>query len=187
MSIDLDELVERAKEGTVGKQEIAEVVRELASTEDESRAYRLLYVVGRSSATEHEDLVAGFLRGDDAELAKLALQTLCTFWGLTESYLDFVRAFLDGVSWDYSGDVQLIAASAAGEHLRDHTDTGLLARLVELAYPENDNPVLRRVALEALARGLGDPDRETLRAGGEDRDGWAARVLARAEDRLAAE
>jgi hypothetical protein len=187
MNTDLDELVGRAKQGLVRKQEIADVARELAATEDESRAYDLLYVIGRSSATEHEELVAGFLRAGDPELAKLALQTLCTFWGLTESYLDSVRTFLDGVSWDPSGDVRLIASSAAGEYLRDHADTGLLARLVELAQPGNDDPVQRRTALEALARALGDPLGESLRAGGEKREEWSARVLARAEERFAAE
>ncbi|PSL51424.1 hypothetical protein B0I31_12153 [Saccharothrix carnea] len=187
MRTDLDELVNRAKEGRVDKREVAELARELASTEDESRAYRLLYVIGRSSATEHEELVSGFLRGDDAELAKLALQILCTHWGLTESYLDSVRTFLDGVPWDPSGDTRLIATSAAGEHLRDHTDTGLLARLIELAQPDDDDPVQRRVALEALARALGDPEAETLRAGDDNREDWATRVLTRAEDRLATE
>lgn len=184
--MDLDELVDRAKQGLVRRSELAEVAAQLRYTEDETRAYRLLYVLARSTATEHEELVASFLSAGDPELARLALQTLCTFWGRTESYVDFVRAFLAGVSWD-SGDVRQIAISVAGEHLRTHTDTGMLARLLELAYQENHDEVERRVALEALATALGDPVAETLRAGGDDRAGWTARVLARAEERLAAE
>ncbi|MGY6653689.1 hypothetical protein ACXIZN_16095 [Amycolatopsis sp. TRM77291] len=187
MSIDLDDLVDRAKLGLLHKREIAEVVRELQSTDDEERTYRLLYIVGRSSATEHEDLVASFLTGGDPELARLALQTLCTFWGLTETYLDSIRIFLRGVSWDHIGEVRHVAASIAGEYLRDHADTGLLTRLIELAHPGNDDPVERRIVLEALARALGDPIQETLRAGGKDRESWSAQVLTRAENRLATE
>ena len=185
--MNLDELVDRAKQGLVRRQELAEVAASLRATEDEEQAYGLLYVLGRSSATEYEELVAGFLRSGDAELTKLALQTLCTFWGLTESYVDDVRTFLDGVEWDPLGDVRQIAISAAGDYLRTHTDTGMFARLLELAYPDNTDEVERRIALEALATALGDPVAETLKAGGDDRAGWSARVLSRAEDRLAAE
>ncbi len=185
--MNLDELVDRAKQGQVRKQEITEVAALLRTTEDEEQAYGLLYVLGRSSATEYEELVASFLRSGDPELAKLALQTLCTFWGLTESYVDEVRTFLDGVEWDLLGEIRLIAISAAGDYLRTHTDTAMFARLLELAYPDNTDEVERRVALEALATALGDPVAETLKAGGDDPESWTARVLVRAEDRLAAE
>lgn len=187
IKIDLDELVDQAKQGLVSRQQLAEVAALLRSTVDETRTYRLLYVLSRSRATEHEELVAGFLRSGEPELARLALQTLCTFWGLAESYMDELRAFLDGVDWDSWGDVRQIAISAAGDHLRTHTDTAMFARLLELAYPDNTDEVERRVALEALATALGDPVAETLKAGGDDREGWTARVLSRAEDRLAAE
>jgi len=185
--MDLEDLVDRAKQGLVRPSEITEVAAALTSLPDDSEdGYSLLYVLGRSEATQYEELVAGFLRSGDPNLARLALQILCMFWDLTESYVDDLRAFLDGVEWDDDGWVQQIAVSAAGQYLRTHTDTAMLARLLELAEPDND-VLERRWALEALAVALGDPLAETLTAGGNDRAGWTARVLSRAEDRLAAE
>jgi len=184
--LDVDDLVDRAKQGRVSDRELTEVAAALRACEAGSEAYSLLYVLGRSEATGYEELVAGFLRSGDPELARLALQVLCTFWGLTESYVDEVRRFLGDVDWDADGWVRQIAISVAGAHLRAHTDTGMLARLLELAATGN-GAVERRIALEALSTALGDPVAETLTAGGDDRAAWTARVRARAEDRLAAE
>lgn len=184
--MNLADLVDRSKQGLVRKQELEEVAEALSSLPEGSEdGYSLLYVLGRSEAFQYEKLIAGFLRSGDTNLARLALQILCTFWDTAESYADEMRAFLDGVEWD-DGWVQQAAVSAAGEYLRTHTDTGMLARLLEFAEPDNDW-LDRRVALEALAVALRDPVAETLTAGGDDRAGWTARVLSRAEDRLAAE
>jgi hypothetical protein len=183
--MDLDDLVDRAKQGAVLPDEVAAVAAALKSASDEK--YRLLYVLGRCGATEHEELVAGFLDGDDGELAGLALRILAQ-WGRTGSYLGHVRAFVNGLEWDDFGDARMIAVSVAGEHLRTHTDSSLLTALLSLSRAEDDgDEVIRRVALEALAVALGDPVAETLRAGGSERDAWTARVLARAEERLAGE
>jgi hypothetical protein len=92
----------------------------LARDAPRSDLYRLLYVLARSKATQYEPLVAGFLgHREDPDVARLALQTLCTFWGLTERYKGQVHAFLEGVEWDYFGDVRQVAMAAAGEYLRD--------------------------------------------------------------------
>lgn len=113
--MNVDDLVARSKQGHVTESEIEAVARLLSSRRDHERAYSLLYVLARSFATEHEELVAGFLdHRDDPTLARLALQTLCSSWELGEKYADEMRRFIDGVPWDHLGDVRPVAISAAG-------------------------------------------------------------------------
>ena len=185
---DVDDLVARAKEGLVTKAEISEVARLLEDRVDDEHAYRLLYVIGRSRATEHEELVAGFLDEEEQpSVAALALQVLCSFWNLTDRYAEQVRCFVEGVDWDFLGEVRLIAISAAGEYLAVRPHCPILRGLLALCVADDESQTERRVALEAVARALGDPVGETLRAGGARREAWAQDVLARGQARLALE
>ncbi|WP_447003667.1 hypothetical protein ACRAKI_29015 [Saccharothrix isguenensis] len=176
--MDVDDLVRRCKDGRVARSDIADVARLLSSRRDDERAYQLLHVLARSSATEYEELAAIFLDfPENPMVSRLALQALCTFWGLTGKYVDEVRRFVDRVPRDCLGDVRQGAISAAGEHLPAHTDCALLKGLLAIGRVEDPTSVERRVALEALARALGEPLSDTLRAGGANREQWAADVL----------
>jgi hypothetical protein len=186
--MDISGLVTRAKEGLVTKAEIAEVARLLVDRADDEHTYSLLYVIGRTRATEYEELVAGFLDEEEhPSVAALALQVLCTFWNLTDRYAEQVRRFLEGVEWDFFGEVRLIAISAAGRYLAVRTHCPILRGLLALCAADDESWVERRVALEAVASALGDPVGETLRAGGARRETWAQDVLARGQARLALE
>lgn len=183
----LDDLVYRAKEGRVTKAEVAEVARLLPVTKDGERAYKLLYVIARTSATEYERLVASYLDYEqNPMLARLALQTLCRFWNFTDRYVDQLERFLGDVEWDFMGDVRLIAISASGEYLRDNVHCGLLRRLLEISE-QSDSTAQLMNAIESIARALGDPMQEVLSAGGVGWEGWSAAVRERGRARLAAE
>lgn len=188
--LDPDDLVTRAKEGRVASAEVAEVVKILTARRGGADTYDLLYVIGRSGVVSEEALVAGFLEyREDPMVARLALQTLCTFWGQTQRYLGEVERFLDGVEWDVMGDVREVAISAAGDHLGEHRHCGLLTRLLALADPASASAVERRIAVEALAHAVGEPLVSAINAdkGNVTWEQWAEEVTARAQQRLAAD
>jgi hypothetical protein len=186
--LNLDDLVRRSKEGTVTSKEIDRVVKILSADEGGDGTYRLLYVIGRSVALSHEKLVASFLEyRKEPFVARLALQILCSFWDLTDRYVDQVERFLKGVEWDDEGDVRQIAITSAGEFLRDRRHCELLKTLLVLGSPENENALERRIAVEAIARALGEPLGETINADKGDIpwETWAQSITARGAARLA--
>jgi hypothetical protein len=125
--------------------------------------YKLLYVLSRSRAVRHEQVVASFLDyANDPMVVRLALQTLCTFWGETARYLNDVCRFAAGVEWDYFGDVRQVALSAAGEYLRIQQNCELFRIVYDACINSSIGDVEERVALEALARALGRPLADSL-------------------------
>ena len=114
----------------------------LSSGQGGSDTSQLLYVLARSGARSYEDLVASFVEcREDPMVARLALQTLCTFWGLTGRYRDTVARFLKGVEWDYLGDVRQVAITAAGEFLAENQDCDFLDQLLRLSDSVNEEEV----------------------------------------------
>ncbi|ADB30583.1 hypothetical protein Kfla_1482 [Kribbella flavida DSM 17836] len=156
-------LVERAKEGRLSTADVDAVAERLRRGAVDESTYDLLYVVSRARATRHQELVASFLDcADDPMLARLALQTLCSFWGLSAQYLDFIKRFVAGVDWDHFEDVRQVALSAAGEYLRENTDCELFRGVHGACVDSSSGSVGQRIALEALARALGKPMAESL-------------------------
>lgn len=154
-------LLERAKQGKLSRQEIDEVAAELQKENPSVDSYTLLHILGRSGATSYSWLIEKFLnQEDDPFLARLALQSLCTYWGMTISYLDVVARFVDGVSWDSSSDCQRAALSIAGEYLRNNTDKNLLQKLLEILEDEDEDRLVREVAFSAIARAMGKAYRD---------------------------
>lgn len=188
--LDIGDLVERSKSGTVTDAEIDSAAALLASGHKSLDLYGLLYVIARTNARRHEGLVARCLENrDEPMVARLALQTLCTFWGVTSQYLDDLRRFLVGVEWDAFGDLRQVAITAAGEYLAEGKDCSLLSELLNLSRPENDEALERRIATEALARAIGQPLRETIDSnkGATSWDAWALDVRKRGALRIASE
>jgi hypothetical protein len=173
------DLVNRSKEGTVTPVELAEVAALLSAGVGGENTYQLLYVLGRSGATSYEPLVASFLdHRDNPMVARLALQTLTSFWSLGDRYTADLERFLDGADWDEFGEVRGIAISATGGYLATNVNCGLLDRLLRLAAPTHPESQERRIAVRALATALGDPLNAPVDAGA---------VLERARQRYEAE
>jgi hypothetical protein len=188
--LDLDDLVRRAKEGTVTRKEIDWVGAILSAGRGGDDTYRLLYVIGESGALSYEQLVASFLEyRKNPFVARLALEILCNFWHLTDRYVDQVERFLKRVEWDHQGDVRQIAITSAGEFLRARRHCELLKGLLALGSPRNEDALERRIAVEAIARALGEPLGETINADKGDTpwETWAQNITTRGAARLAEE
>jgi hypothetical protein len=150
------QLLAKAKVGLISPKEIAEVARELVGNSRESDPYTLIHILGVSGATEYEPLVARFLNASfDPMLARIALQVLCSHWGMASRYRDQVEKFVRGVEWDIDADVRIVALSAAGELLRERLGKSLLRLLVEIFTSSAERHIVRQAAYFALARAHG--------------------------------
>jgi len=154
--VDYDELLDRAKWGKVSPQELARVADELANSQSSADRYTLLLILGKAQDHSHRELVESFLKcREDPMLARLALQILCEFWGLTEEYLAELVEFVHGVPWDVEDDVRLVAISIAGEYLRTHGDNDTLMALLHIFDSRGAQKIVREVAYRAIARSMG--------------------------------
>lgn len=151
-----DELLERAKQGHLSSHEVSEVAAELAGGAPATDRYTLLHILGRSGDTAYRPLVESFLICKaDPMLSRLALQILCDYWGYSELYLERVREFVNGVSWDTEEDVRQIAIAIVGEYLRAHSEPALLRELLTIFENEGESQSMREAAYFALSRATG--------------------------------
>lgn len=119
--------------------------------------YTLLLIVGRDpNGIQYRSLVEKFLDyPKEPMLSRLALKTVCNYWGLTKNYLGTVKSFVKGVSWDDSEDIRLVAISTSGEYLRETIDKELLQQILEVYENLHESPLVRSSAFEALLRTIG--------------------------------
>jgi hypothetical protein len=181
------ELLDKAKDGQLSASELDQVVAAIKDPKVVGDRYTLLNIIGHSADTSYEDLVASYLDcADDPMLARLALQILCSFWGKTPAYLDYVRRFMRGVNWDAEDDVRQIAISIAGEYVRKTWDEDLFQELLDIATNETNLPWIRQFAIEALARAMGDEWADIPRVSTENNpnDEWHRETLGRAFQRF---
>jgi hypothetical protein len=181
------DLLDLAKQRHLPASDLERVVAELADPARTANRYTLLHIVGKGGGPRFRTLVEAYLDSpEDPMLARLALQILCRFWGLTADYLVDLRRFLKGVDWDDEQDVRLIAASVAGEYLERHDDAELAHELLRLSADGDGNRVLRDSAVRGLARAIGTapsdmpPASRMLPTDGD----WERDVLARARERF---
>lgn len=182
---ELIDLMRRVKINSLTRSEIDQVADRLVNDQGDDDAYSLLYIVGRSGGLWHEKLVASYLENpDDPMLTRLALQILCSFWKLSEKYVEYIDRFLTGVPWDADDEIRLMAISVSGGFLRDHNHLGIRTKLLSLLRDEHESGLVRESALEALARSLGRDWKEIIGNLTADVDSkWARSVIAQIEAR----
>jgi hypothetical protein len=150
------ELLDRAKGGQLSREELDGVAAALLSHETTRDAYTLIHILGRGGATWHEELVAGFLNSPhDPMLARIALQVLCSHWGLAKSYRDSLATFALRVPWDTDDDVRLVGLSQSGELIRTSPDAALTRILLDTFRDPSEEDIVRDAAYSALARASG--------------------------------
>lgn len=119
--------------------------------------YTLLHVLGLGGPDErHRAILEEAMRSGQAPmLARLALQSLCRYWGEGARYKKDLVTFVRGVDWDEDAEVRLAALAAAGELVRESHDRELTTLLLEM-FDDSDLPtIIRESAYLALGRGVG--------------------------------
>jgi len=153
VSRELDDLVQRVKAGTAAPDEVDAVARRLLHLDTFEDAHDLLAVLMFAEDPRHRAAVERYLDfRDDLQLARFALSTLCTYWGLTAEYVEWVVWYGRGVHWDfhYYPVVRGLAFSIAGWHLRETRCRPLLEMLVTVAADESEQLVNVSKAASAL-------------------------------------
>src|SRR5260370_5921913 len=91
---------------------------------------------------------------DRCDAPALAHDALWALWrcGLQAKYKDYIlRAVNPGFDWDKDREVRTSALYGVGEYLRDHRDPQF-ARVIAELVDQNDDPMLKALALVTLAK-----------------------------------
>jgi hypothetical protein len=151
-----DSLLEKAKNGTIARDEIEVAATALTRKPGGADPYTLLHILGRANAREHRSLVEQYLyEYDDPMLARLALQILCSYWDDTDVFARLLLHFVSGDSKDVDNDVRTAALGISGEYLSKHDDRALLAKVLHSFENSNEDRNVREAAYRALARASG--------------------------------
>ncbi len=158
-----NELLEEEKSRKISQDELKHVAQQL--NENSESKYTLIHILGRAKAIHYRNLIEPFLNyPDDPLVSKIALQCLCTYWDLTNEYIEELKMFINGVDWDDFDDVRLTAISISGEYLRSTSNVELLHTLVDVfenlenstQIKSAENPELvRSCVYYAIARAMG--------------------------------
>ena len=164
MNLDFADLVAKAKDGRISAAEKEAVAQTLPSLGTGSQAYDALFVLGKAGDPRDAPLVEPYLDcPTDPMLSRLALQILCSWWGLHRAYRSDLLRFTVGVGWDIEdgGYVRLVALSAGGELAHDSGDPAMTAGLMA-AYADVTNPdMVRSTAYSVLLRAAGKEWKDT--------------------------
>lgn len=177
---DLDELLDEAKTGTLTDEEINYVGKRLEASlsSADPELYSIIYILGRADMLDIPSNIYSVPRGlkyrpiiekylfypDDPDVTIIALKTLCSYWDLTEDYVQEISQFIKKVDWDVDGQIAIIAMSIAGEYLKytlnkDKKLLQLLLDVWESQYTQKE-PKYDEIELEstyrAIARAVGE-------------------------------
>ncbi len=151
----LHKLIGKANEGRLSARELQQVVEALVSGGNED-PYTVLLVIGRADAIQHRSLVEKYLQcHEDPMLARLALQILCRYWGLTASYIGGLEQFVRRVDWDEGEDVRMMAIGCAGTFLAENRLPRLLSLLLKIYRDDREEQTIREAAYRAVGEAAG--------------------------------
>lgn len=157
--MNIKDLVTKATQGVLSKRELEEVVSSLQKGSDDP--YYLLLIIGRAGARDFRWLVERYLQpSDDPMLARLAIQILCSYWGLAAQYREILERFIRKVPWDNDDDARLMAISCAGYLLAEEEDQTLLSLLFAIFHDESELQIIREAAYHALGIAAGKKPNE---------------------------
>lgn len=178
--MNLDDLLDQAKEGSIAEADLRSVARRLRERPQSREAYTLIHILGRGGSTGERELIESFLDGpSDALLARIALTVLVDHWGLGAEYRNELRTFIHGVSWDPDDDVRHKALTSAGEFARMTGDAQILADLLAIQGDPAEDELTRDIAFDALARAVGASYNDLHAQAADNR--WVASIVARAQ------
>jgi hypothetical protein len=154
----MSDLVERARHGLLSRAEKDALADEMEHQQSFDRITDQLVAMSFIREPRYKRAVERYLIFPDRPgVAREALSTLCTYWDRTADYLDWLIMFIDGVEWDFAGEVRDLAMFSAGYYLRDHRHRQLLERLIRIAEDPAKRVEDRSSAACDLMRSLGTP------------------------------
>lgn len=177
----LDELLERAKNGKLSQTELDHIIQKIKDSKpgDDDDLYSLIHILGKARifglgppTIEEKKLLEKFLYYPQKPMiSKIALQTLCNYWDLNDNYLKELKMFVRGVEWDDDEIVRTIAISIAGDFLKTTLDKELLKLLIDIFENKEESKLLdhsispeitQGCAYQALSIAMGKSYREFI-------------------------
>src|SRR5262245_19268792 len=153
-------IIDRAKAGLLSRQELDEVAASLERGEPSGDLHERLLVLMFGGDARYRLAIEPYLDFHaDLEIARSALETLCSYWYLTADYLDWLVWYGKGVEWDFkwSPTVRPLALSIAGRHLAYKKSRRLLELLIAVSEDETEQQKNREEAASALLEASGVP------------------------------
>ena len=156
----MPDIIDRAKAGLLSRQELDEVAASLERREPSGDLHERLLVMMFGGDARYRRAVEPYLDFHaDLEIARSALETLCSYWYLTADYLDWLVWYGKGVEWDFkwTPTVRPLALSIAGRHLAYKKSRRLLTLLMAVSEDETEQQKNREEAASALLEASGVP------------------------------
>ena len=137
----LGDLLDEAKYGKLTTEELIYVVEKIKAAKpgDNTRLYSLLHILGWAGATQYRELVERFLYYPTKPMVSgMAVKVLFRYWGDdAQRYLNEMKAFIKGVSWDEDDDLRLAAMQCTGDFLRETPEKELYQLVLDLYKTSN--------------------------------------------------
>jgi len=156
----MPDIIDKAKAGLLSRQELDDVAGRLERKELSADLLERLLVMMFGGDARYRRAVEPYLDFQaNLQIARFALETLCTYWYLTADYVDWLVWFGKGVEWDFewSPTVRPLALSIAGSHLAYKKSRRLLELLIAVSEDETEQQKNREEAASALLEASGVP------------------------------
>ncbi len=165
--MDVDELVNKAYDGCIEPEELAEAVDRIQKFYDypnNEDIYSLLQVVGYAGIFCNLNQVIDKYRGliekfivfpKDPSVSVAAFGVLCNDWDLTAEYISQIKMYIRGVEWDEGEDMRVKAMCIAGRYIKESGDKELLRMLLEVFENEREEKITREIAYDSISVALG--------------------------------
>ena len=157
----MPDMIDRARAGLLSRQELDEVAARLERREPSGDLHEELIILKFGGDARYRRAVEPYLDFQaDLQIARTALDTLCSYWYLTADYVDWVVWFGKGVEWDFDWGfptVRPLALAIAGSHLAYKKSRRLLELLIGVSEDETEQQKNREEAAAASLEASGVP------------------------------
>jgi hypothetical protein len=157
----MPDMIDKAKAGLLSRHELDEVAARLERREPSGDLHEQLLVIMFGGDARYRRAVEPYLDFQpNLEIARSALETLCTYWHLTADYVDWVVWFGKGVEWDLDWSIAVVrplALAIAGRHLAYKKSRRLLELLIGVSEDGTEQQINREYAASALLEASGVP------------------------------
>src|SRR5215472_9403073 len=157
----MPDMIDKAKAGLLSRRELDEVAAGLERRASNGDLHEKLLVMMFGGDARYRRAVEPYLDFQaNPEIARSALETVCSYWYLTADYVDWLVWFGQGVEWDFDWGFAIIrplALSIAGRHLAYKKSRRLLDLLMRVAEDDTERLRNREDAAAALLEASGVP------------------------------